>query len=143
MSSTETPRTALVTGGSGGIGRAVAERLAADGMAVGVHYAGNEARAQEVVAAIEDAGGLAIAVGGDVADPEQMSEAFDAVEAAFGGIDVVVNTAGIMILAPIAELDLDDLDRMHRTNIRGTVVVAQQAARRSGPVGRSSPSRRR
>ena len=127
MSST---RVALVTGGSGGIGRAVAERLAGDGMAVGVHYAGNKARAEEVVAAIEAAGGRAIAVGGDVAEPAEMAAAFDAVEEAFGGIDVVVNTAGIMILAPIAELDLDDLDRMHRTNIRGTVVVAQQAARR-------------
>ena len=127
MSST---RVALVTGGSGGIGRAVAERLAGDGMAVGVHYAGNKARAEEVVAAIEAAGGRAIAVGGDVAEPAEMEAAFDAVEEAFGGIDVVVNTAGIMVLAPIAELDLDDLDRMHRTNIRGTVVVAQQAARR-------------
>lgn len=125
-----TERVALVTGGSGGIGRAVAERLATDGMAVGVHYAGNEDRAQETVAAIEKAGGRAIAVGGDVADPEAMAAAFDAVEAAFGGLDVVVHSAGIMLLSPVVEIDLDDLDRMHRTNIRGTVVVAQQAARR-------------
>ena len=123
-------RVALVTGGSGGIGRAVVERLARDGMAVGVHYAGNRGRAEETVAAVERAGGRAIAVGGDVGDPEAMTAAFDAVETAFGGLDVVVHTAGVMVLAPIAELDLDDLDRMHRTNIRGTVVVAQQAARR-------------
>ena len=125
-----TTRVALVTGGSGGIGRAVAERLAKDGIAVGVHYAGNKAKADETVAAIVAAGGRAIPVGGDVADEDAMSAAFDAVEAEFGGIDVVVNTAGIMVLSPIATLDLDDLDRMHRTNIRGTFVVSQQAARR-------------
>ena len=84
----------------------------------------------ETVAAVLAAGGRAIAVGGDVADEIAMSAAFDAVEAQFGGIDIVVNTAGIMILAPIATLNLDDLDRMHRTNIRGTFVVSQQAARR-------------
>jgi 3-oxoacyl-[acyl-carrier protein] reductase len=84
----------------------------------------------ETVAAVLAAGGRAIAVGGDVADENAMSAAFDAVEAEFGGIDIVVNTAGIMILAPIATLNLDDLDRMHRTNIRGTFVVSQQAARR-------------
>ncbi|MFH8698571.1 SDR family oxidoreductase [Streptomyces chartreusis] len=123
-------RVALVTGGSGGIGRAVAERLASDGMAVGVHYAGNKAKADETVAAITSSGGRSVAVGGDVADEHAMSAAFDAVEREFGGIDVVVNTAGIMILSPIATLDLDDLDRMHRTNIRGTFVVSQQAARR-------------
>jgi 3-oxoacyl-[acyl-carrier protein] reductase len=123
-------RVALVTGGSGGIGKTVAEKLAADGMAVGVHYAGNKAKADETVAAIVAAGGRAIAVGGDVADEEAMSAAFDQVEKEFGGIDVVVNTAGIMLLSPIATLNLDDLDRMHRTNIRGTFVVSQQAARR-------------
>ncbi|MEV1118480.1 SDR family oxidoreductase [Actinosynnema sp. NPDC049800] len=125
-----TTRVALVTGGSGGIGRAVAERLVVDGFAVGVHFAGNKGRAEAIVADITARGGQAIAVGGDVADEHDMSAAFDAVEAAFGGVDVVVNTAGTMVLAPIAELDLDDLDRVHRTNVRGTFVVSQQAARR-------------
>jgi 3-oxoacyl-[acyl-carrier protein] reductase len=123
-------RVALVTGGSGGIGRTVAERLAADGLAVAVQYAGNREKADEVVEGIRTRGGHAIAVGGDVADEPQMSAVFDAVETEFGGIDVVVNAAGIMVLSPIAQLDLDDLDRMHRTNIRGTFVVSQQAARR-------------
>ncbi|MGW2964522.1 SDR family oxidoreductase [Streptomyces sp. NPDC001220] len=135
MSTPTTDRVALVTGGSGGIGRIAAERLAKDGFAVAVQYAGNRTRAEDTVAAITAAGGRALAVGGDVADESAMSAAFDAVESAFGGIDVVVNTAGIMILAPIATFDLADLDRMHRTNIRGTFVVSQQAARRVRPGG--------
>ncbi|MGW4596220.1 SDR family oxidoreductase [Streptomyces sp. NPDC004457] len=129
MTETKT-RVALVTGGTGGIGRAVVDRLAQDGVAVAVHYAGNKARADEAVDAVRARGGKAIAVGGDVADEVAMAAAFEAVEAEFGGIDVVVNSAGIMLLSPIATLDLDDLDRMHRTNIRGTFVVSQQAARR-------------
>jgi 3-oxoacyl-[acyl-carrier protein] reductase len=127
---TSTGRVALVTGGSGGIGHAVVERLVADGFSVAVHYAGNHAKADALVEKIIAEGGSAISVGGDVADEDAMQAAFDEIEARFGGIDVVVNTAGIMVLAPIASVDLADLDRMHRTNIRGTFVVSQQAARR-------------
>lgn len=130
MNNQSAQRVALVTGGSGGIGHAVVERLVADGFAVASHYAGNAARAEESVRQITKSGGQAITVGGDVADEQAMTAAFDAVEAAFGGIDVVVNTAGIMLLSPIATLDLADLDRMHRTNIRGTFVVSQLAANR-------------
>ncbi|WP_405935676.1 SDR family oxidoreductase [Streptomyces sp. NBC_00726] len=133
---TSTPgRVALVTGGSGGIGRATAERLAKDGVSVAVHYSGNRARAEETVAAITAAGGRAISVGGDIADENAMRTAFETVDSAFGGIDVVVNTAGIMVLGPVATFDLDDLDRMHRTNIRGTFVVSRQAARSLRPGG--------
>lgn len=125
-----TNRVAFVTGGSGGIGRATAERLAQDGVAVAVHYAGNKAKADEVAQAITAAGGQAMTVGGDVADEGAMSRAFDAVEQAYGGVDVVVHTAGQMLLGPLADFDLGDLDRMHRTNIRGTFVVNQLAAKR-------------
>lgn len=123
-------RVALVTGGSGGIGREVVKRLIADNFAVAVHYASNKEKAETLVADIIVAGGQALVVGGDVADEKVMAQVFDEVEVAFGGIDVVINTAGMMLLSTIVDLNLDDLDRMFRTNIRGTFVVAQQAARR-------------
>jgi 3-oxoacyl-[acyl-carrier protein] reductase len=129
------PRVAVVTGGSGGIGRVAAERLAADGMAVVVSYAGNPVPAEEAVRAIEAAGGAAVAVKADVADEADVAALFDAAEQHFGGVDVVVHAAGIMLLAPLAELDLADFDRMHRINVRGTFVVGQQAARRLRPGG--------
>jgi 3-oxoacyl-[acyl-carrier protein] reductase len=123
-------RTAIVTGASGGIGRAVAERLAADGFTVVVHYAGNMDRARQTVDAISASGGKAEALRADVADETEVSAMFDTAEELYGGIDVVVHTAGTMLLSPLTEQDLDVLDRMHRTNIRGTFVVDQQAARR-------------
>ncbi|HEX3545112.1 MAG TPA: SDR family oxidoreductase [Mycobacterium sp.] len=124
------PRVAIVTGASGGIGRAVAVRLAQEGMAVAVHYAGNRDRANTTADDVVAAGGRALVVTADVAEEDQVAAMFDQVEAEFGGVDVVVNTAGIMLLSPLAELKLDDFDRMHRTNVRGTFVVDQQAARR-------------
>jgi 3-oxoacyl-[acyl-carrier protein] reductase len=125
-----TDRIAIVTGASGGIGHAVAVRLAQAGMAVAVHYSGNRDRAQAVADEIAAAGGRAVVVGADIADEGQVAALFDTVEAEFGGVDVVVNTAGIMLLSPLNELSLDDFDRMHRTNVRGAFVVSQQAVSR-------------
>lgn len=130
MTSDPAVRVAIVTGGSGGIGRVAAERLAADGMNVVINYAGNPGRAKEAVTAITDAGGAATAFQADVADETEVTALFDHAEQLYGGVDVVVHTAGIMLLSPLVELDLADLDRMHRINVRGTFVVDQQAARR-------------
>ncbi|MEU5339606.1 MULTISPECIES: SDR family oxidoreductase [unclassified Streptomyces] len=125
-----TDRVAIVTGGSRGIGRETAERLAGDGFAVVVNFAGNQTEADKTVAAITEAGGRALAFRADVADETEVAALFDAAESTYGGVDVVVHAAGVMTLAPLADFDLDALDRMHRTNIRGTFVVDQQAVRR-------------
>ncbi|MBC2250499.1 SDR family oxidoreductase [Listeria sp. FSL L7-0123] len=123
-------RVAFILGGSGGIGKAVVEKLVAQNFAVAIHYAGNKAKAEALVETIVTAGGEAISVGGDVADEVQMISAFDLTEAHFGGVDVVVNTAGIMKLSPIATLDMDEFDLIQRTNVRGTFIVSKQAALR-------------
>lgn len=123
-------RVAIITGGSRGIGRETAERLATDGYAVVVNYVGNKNEADAAVAAITANGGTAIAVRADVADENAVAALFDTTEREFGGIDVVVNVAGIMPVGSVVDLDLDVLDRVIRTNLRGTFVVSQQAARR-------------
>ncbi|MDN3029152.1 SDR family oxidoreductase [Streptomyces sp. S.PB5] len=128
-------RVAIVTGGSRGIGRQVAEQLAADGFAVVVGYAGNKDAAEEVVRGIEAGGGSATAVRADVGDEAEVAALFDLAETTYGGVDAVVHAAGRMLLSPVAELDLDELDALCRTNIRGTFVVDQQAARRLRPGG--------
>jgi 3-oxoacyl-[acyl-carrier protein] reductase len=130
-----TGRVAIVTGGSRGIGRETVGRLAADGFSLAIVYAGSKARADEAVAAVAGQGGAAIAVQADVADEKAIAGVFDQAEEEFGGIDVVVHAAGRMVLAPVVDLDLADLDEMYRTNIRGTFVVSQQAARRLRPGG--------
>jgi 3-oxoacyl-[acyl-carrier protein] reductase len=130
-----TKRVAIVTGGSGGIGRVAVERLARDGYSLVINYAGNATAADETVAAVQALGAEAFSFQADVADEVAVTAMFDEAENTFGGIDVVVHTAGRMTLAPVIDIDLDELDSLHRTNIRGTFVVDQQAARRLRPGG--------
>ncbi|GAA4201754.1 SDR family oxidoreductase [Actinocatenispora rupis] len=128
MSSTQ--RVAIVTGGSRGIGRAAAERLAADGFAVVVNYAARAADAHAVVDDLRAHSRTAIAVRGDVADMHDVATLFDTAEHELGGVDVVVHSAGVMPSGTVAEFDLAEFDRVVRVNLRGTFVVNQQAARR-------------
>jgi 3-oxoacyl-[acyl-carrier protein] reductase len=128
-------RVAIIAGGTRGIGREVAERLAADGYAVVVNYASNVTQADETVTAITKEGGTAVAMRADVADETAVAALFDAVEHEYGGIDVVVNASGIMPVAPLVDLDLAVFDQVMRVNLRGTFVVNQQAARRLRPGG--------
>jgi 3-oxoacyl-[acyl-carrier protein] reductase len=129
-------KTAIVTGASRGIGRAIAKRLAADGFAVVVNFAGNAAKADETVHEIKTAGGQAIAIRGDVASTSDVKQLFAKTLEAFGQIDVVVNNAGIMPLSPIAKGDLDVFDKVLSTNLRGTFLVLSEAAQHVTEGGR-------
>jgi len=125
---TGSSRVAIVTGGSRGIGRAIALRLAQDGLAVVVNYAGNEAAAQDAVETIRAAGGTAIASRGDVGTPQDVERIFADARHAFGRIDVVVNSAGVMSLGTIADGNLPAFDAMIAVNLRGTFLMMSQAA---------------
>ncbi|MDR3515602.1 MAG: SDR family oxidoreductase [Azospirillaceae bacterium] len=132
----ENGKVALVTGSSRGIGAELALRLAADGFKVVVNYAGSAGPAQQVADRIKEAGGAAIVAQADVADPAAVVALFDATEQAFGGVDVVVNCAGIMKLAKIAEFDDQTFDQTIAVNLKGTFNVCREAARRLRDGGR-------
>ncbi|MEA5360763.1 SDR family oxidoreductase [Amycolatopsis sp., V23-08] len=123
-----TEKTALVTGGSRGIGRAIALRLAADGAVVAVHHGGNEVAAKETVTMIEDAGGRAFAVAARFGDAGAVDALASAVEAAFGdrGLDVLVNNAGIGSHSTLAQLTEDELDRLLTVNVKTPMLLIRR-----------------
>ncbi len=129
-------KVAIVTGGSRGIGRAVAERLASDGNAVAVTYVSSAQAAQELVGTVQDGGGRAVAIRADVSDAAQVQALFEQTESKFGGVDIVVAAAGIMRPALLAQATDADFTAQVEVNIRGTFHVLREAARRVRDDGR-------
>src|SRR3984957_8630642 len=127
---------AIITGASRGIGRAVAKRLAQDGLAVVVNYLNNASEAEEVVAEIKVIGGEAIAVKADVANQTDVERLFEETRKKFGSVDVVVHNSGIMPLSPIGKSDVDLFDKVISTNLRGAFLVLAQAAQHLAAGGR-------
>lgn len=129
-------KSALVTGGSRGIGAAIARRLAADGAAVAITYSSSKAKADEVVATIQRGGGKAVAIAADSADANAVAAAVDATAKTLGGLDVLVNNAGVAVIAPIEEFALADFDRLMAINARAVFVAAKEASRHLPKGGR-------
>jgi 3-oxoacyl-[acyl-carrier protein] reductase len=132
----KTSKVAIVTGASRGIGAAVAERLAGDGFTVVINYSNDVKSAETLVREIEGKGGRALAFKAEVSDPDAVRGMFDAAEAAFGGIDVLVNNAGIMQLAKVADSGDAMFDRQIAVNLKGSFNAMREAARRLRDGGR-------
>jgi 3-oxoacyl-[acyl-carrier protein] reductase len=129
-------KTAVVTGASRGIGKAIALRLAEDGFAVIVNYVGGRDRAEQVVAQIKQGGGRAIAVQADVTDAAAVEQLFATAKLHFGRVDAVVNSAGILTNAPIADCSMQQFEQLVRTNLTGAFCVLSAAARHINKGGR-------
>jgi 3-oxoacyl-[acyl-carrier protein] reductase len=132
----KTSRVAIVTGASRGIGAAVAERLASDGLTVVVNYSGDVKSAEALTAKIERGGGRALPVKADVSNPNAVREMFDKAAATFGGIDVLINNAGIMKLATIVDSDDALFDQQIAINLKGSFNTMREAAKRLRNGGR-------
>jgi 3-oxoacyl-[acyl-carrier protein] reductase len=132
----KTSKVAIVTGASRGIGAAVAERLAADGFTVVTNYSGDTKSAETLAHKVEAGGGRALAVKADVSDPAAVRGLFDSAAAAFGGVDVLINNAGIMKLAKIVDSDDALFDQQIAVNLKGSFNAMREAARRLRDGGR-------
>src|SRR5271154_4746173 len=129
-------KVALVTGGSRGIGAAIAKRLAADGASVAITYAKDTSAASAVVKAIELGGGKAVAIQADAADAKAVKGAVEKTVATFGRLDVLVNNAGTAIPKPFEETTLEEMDRVLDLNLRGVFVATQAALKHMKDGGR-------
>jgi 3-oxoacyl-[acyl-carrier protein] reductase len=132
----KTNKVAIVTGASRGIGAAVAERLASDGFTVIINYSGDAKSAETLAAKIEGKGGRALTAKADVGDAKAVRGMFEAAEAAFGGVDVLINNAGIMSLARLADSDDTLFDQQIAVNLKGTFNTLREAAKRLRDGGR-------
>ena len=129
-------KVALITGGSRGIGAAIARRLAREGAAVAITYTSAQQKADEVARAIESAGGRAVAIRADSGDAAAVKNAVAETVRTLGGLDVLVNNAGIAVVAPLDQFSLDDFDRMVTVNVRAVFVAVQEASRHMSEGGR-------
>ncbi|WP_145509848.1 SDR family oxidoreductase [Yersinia rochesterensis] len=131
-----TQQVAIVTGASRGIGAAIAERLAQDGYTVLINYSRADEEAEALVRKIQQAGGNALSAQGDISDPAAVAQLFAKAETAFGGVDVLVNNAGIMSLSAIADSDDEHFDRQIAINLKGSFNGMREAAKRLRYGGR-------
>jgi len=136
MARTLEGKAALVTGGSRGIGRAIVERLAADGATLVINYARNKTRAQELVNSITAGGGKATAILADVSKPAEVQRLFKEAEIAVGQLDIVVANAGVHIARPLIENSEAEYDHIFDINTKGVFFTLQEAARRLRDGGR-------
>ena len=136
MSQSLSGKVALVTGGSRGIGGAIVRRLAADGAAVAFTYASSQDKAKKIVDELAMAGSKTLSIHADSADTKAVQHAVELTVEQFGGLDILVSNAGILILNPLEEYSLEDFDRMFAVNVRAAFVGIQAAARHMKQGGR-------